>query len=282
MAWKALNRRERTVAELARLLAAQARRARGDRRRCVGELLEQGYLDDASYAQRFAEDRRRLDAWGAERIERQLRSLGIDRELIAAAIGEQDHDGELEAALELLARRFPSRRGRRATATGRSACSSARATGSSSRTTRCAATRASTSSTDHRRRRGSRARRVRGLRRSASRYYDPAKRQTGPAGPVKHQQIITFSKRNLQLQRDGDPRHHLRRARPNPGGRARPQRPNSAPSRHLTRRPRPPSCVSSARCRGTARSAACQREDYGLTPGGSPAGAGERKRKWKS
>jgi regulatory protein len=73
----------------------------------LAELCEQGYLDDASYAQRFAEDRRRLDAWGAERIERKLLSLGIDRELIAAAVGQQDHAGELEAALEILARRFP-------------------------------------------------------------------------------------------------------------------------------------------------------------------------------
>ncbi len=105
-AWKALNRRERTVAELVRLLAAK--RVEPDAiDAVVAELLEQGYLDDASYAQRFADDRRRLDAWGAERIERKLLSLGIDRELIAAAIGEQDHDGELEAALEILARRFP-------------------------------------------------------------------------------------------------------------------------------------------------------------------------------
>ena len=105
-AWKALNRRERTVAELARQLAAKrVEPAAIDA--VVAELLEQGYLDDASYAQRFADDRRRLDAWGAERIERKLLALGIDRELIAAAIGEQDRDGELEAALEILARRFP-------------------------------------------------------------------------------------------------------------------------------------------------------------------------------
>jgi regulatory protein len=106
VAWKALNRRERTVAELARLLAAK-RVEPAAIETVLAELLEQGYLDDASYAQRFADDRRRLDAWGAERIERKLLSLGIDRELIAAAVGEQDHAGEIEAALELLARRFP-------------------------------------------------------------------------------------------------------------------------------------------------------------------------------
>ena len=106
VAWKALNRRERTVAELARLMAAK-RVEPAAIETVLAELLEQGYLDDASYAQRFADDRRRLDAWGAERIERKLLSLGIDRELIAAAVGEQDHAGEMEAALEILARRFP-------------------------------------------------------------------------------------------------------------------------------------------------------------------------------
>ena len=106
IAWKALNRRERTVAELARLLAGK-RVEPSAIETVVSELCEQGYLDDASYAQRFAEDRRRLDTWGAERIERKLLSLGVDREIVAAAVGEQDHAGEMEAALELLARRFP-------------------------------------------------------------------------------------------------------------------------------------------------------------------------------
>ena len=106
VAWKALNRRERTVAELARHLAAK-RAEPSAIETVLAELSEQGYLDDASYAQRFADDRRRLDAWGAERIERKLLSLGIDRDVVAAAVGEQDHGGEMEAALELLARRFP-------------------------------------------------------------------------------------------------------------------------------------------------------------------------------
>ena len=106
LAWRALNRRERTVAEMARLLAAK-RVEPSAIDTVVGELREQGYLDDESYARRFAEDRRRLDAWGAERIERKLLSLGVDRELVAAAIGEQGHADEMSAALEILARRFP-------------------------------------------------------------------------------------------------------------------------------------------------------------------------------
>jgi regulatory protein len=106
VAWQALNRRDRTVAELARTLAAK-RIEPATIEVVVSELCEQGYLDDARYARRFAEDRRRLDDWGAERIERRLRALGVDHELIAAAVGEQNQGDELEAALALLGRRFP-------------------------------------------------------------------------------------------------------------------------------------------------------------------------------
>jgi regulatory protein len=105
LAWLALNRRDHTVAEVARLLA----RKRVDPATIdavVGELCQQGYLDDARFATRFAEDRRRLDGWGAERIERRLNALGIAGELIAAAVDEQGPEAELEAAVALLRRRF--------------------------------------------------------------------------------------------------------------------------------------------------------------------------------
>jgi regulatory protein len=106
LAWTALSRRERTVAEMARLLAGK-RVEPAIIDAVVGELCEQGYLDDARYAHRFAEDRRRLDAWGAERIEQRLRSLGVGREEIDAALGDADGGHELEAAVALLRRRFP-------------------------------------------------------------------------------------------------------------------------------------------------------------------------------
>ena len=106
LAWRALNRRDHTVAEIARLLARK-RVEPAVIDTVVGELCEQGYLDDARFAQRFAEDRRRLDRWGAERIERRLLALGIEREHVAAAVGCQGADDELEAAVALLERRFP-------------------------------------------------------------------------------------------------------------------------------------------------------------------------------
>jgi len=99
-----LGKRDRTAAEIRRHLAA---REVGEpaAEAAVAELERMGYLDDARYARTFAEDRRALDAWGPERIERRLLELGVDREHVAAVIGERDGELELEAAVELLRRR---------------------------------------------------------------------------------------------------------------------------------------------------------------------------------
>ena len=107
VAWRALGRRDRTELELRGLLAGK-RVAPEDAGVVMAELLEGGFVDDARFAQRFAEDRRRLDAWGAERIARRLRELGVAPEHVAAAVAEQDEAGELEAAVALLRRRVPA------------------------------------------------------------------------------------------------------------------------------------------------------------------------------
>jgi len=105
LTYRYLGKRDRSVLEVSRHLE-----------RCevepetidtvVAELEDQGYLDDARFAQRFAEDRRRLDHWGAERIAERLRAHGIGRGHIEAAITTQDRDAELDVALSLLERRF--------------------------------------------------------------------------------------------------------------------------------------------------------------------------------
>jgi regulatory protein len=106
LAWRALNRRDRTVQELGGILLGK-RVAPADADSVVTELIELGYLDDVRYAERFSEDRRRLDGWGSERISRRLRELGIDREIVDATLAAHDPDEERAAALELLRRRFP-------------------------------------------------------------------------------------------------------------------------------------------------------------------------------
>jgi regulatory protein len=105
LAYRYLGHRDRTVAEVRRHLdAKRVEPAVIDA--AVAELHEQGYLDDARFAQRFAEDRRALDAWGAERIERKLRDAGVAAEHIEAALRTQSHDEAREAAIELLRRRL--------------------------------------------------------------------------------------------------------------------------------------------------------------------------------
>jgi len=99
-----LGKRDRTETEIRRHLASQDIGERAAEA-AVAELVRMGYLDDARYARAFAEDRRALDAWGPERIERRLLELGVDRKHIAAAIGVRDGETELEAALDLLRRR---------------------------------------------------------------------------------------------------------------------------------------------------------------------------------
>lgn len=75
----------------------------------ISRLEELGVLGDIAFAQRFAEDRRELDGWGGERIARRLRERGVERETAeAAARPERGREGELDAALRVLERRFAS------------------------------------------------------------------------------------------------------------------------------------------------------------------------------
>ena len=106
-----VNRRDRTVVEVRRHL---------EQKGIAGELIDasiqtlddQGYLNDVRFAQLFVADKRELERWGSERIRTRLLARGIDRELVETALREdQSDDGEsseLERALNLLRRRFPS------------------------------------------------------------------------------------------------------------------------------------------------------------------------------
>jgi regulatory protein len=106
LAFRQLNRRDRTVSEIEHHLAAQQVEA-DVAGRAVKRLCEQGYLDDARFARLFIADKRELEQWGNERITRTLRKRGIDQELIDGELAEGAADGELARALTLLRRRFP-------------------------------------------------------------------------------------------------------------------------------------------------------------------------------
>ena len=107
LAYKAVGRRERTVAELRTVL--ERKRAEPEAiDAAVEELSGAGFLDDARYAVQFAEDKRELEQWGSDRIARELGRRGIAPDLIEAALAGHDRDSELETAVLLLERRFPS------------------------------------------------------------------------------------------------------------------------------------------------------------------------------
>lgn len=107
LAYRFLGRRDRTVREMRQHLELK-RVEPATIGETIDELTRAGYLDDARYAVRFAEDRRTLDSWGAERIERKLQAVGVAAEHIGSALTMQDAGGEREAALHALRRRFPT------------------------------------------------------------------------------------------------------------------------------------------------------------------------------
>jgi regulatory protein len=110
LSYRYLGFRDRTVVEVRRHL--EAKRVEPDTiEQTVAELQAQDYLDDARFARRYAEDRRALDHWGNERIERKLQAAGVAADLITAALHGTTESGtepasQFEAALSTLRGRF--------------------------------------------------------------------------------------------------------------------------------------------------------------------------------
>lgn len=114
IAYRYLNSREHTRAEMSAHLQSKGVDVR-DTERSIQMLAEQGHLDDARFARLFVQDKRELDEWGADRIRQVLRTRGIDADVIEDALAEheQNSGGEIERALAVLRRRFPSPAGDR-------------------------------------------------------------------------------------------------------------------------------------------------------------------------
>jgi regulatory protein len=104
-ALRSLARRDRTVAEVRGLLERRGFAVEVAEKVIEG-LREDAYLDDARYARRFAEDRRTLDGWGAERIARDLGRRGVAEGSIEAALDTLGRGNELAVARRLLSERF--------------------------------------------------------------------------------------------------------------------------------------------------------------------------------
>jgi regulatory protein len=116
-AFRYLNRRDRTEAEVRGHLKARDVDA-SSVDEAIRTLSDQGFLDDARFARLFIDDKRELEQWGSERIKRGLLARGVKREVVEAALAAPppEHSGseaalaagELDRAVALLRRRFPS------------------------------------------------------------------------------------------------------------------------------------------------------------------------------
>lgn len=114
IAYRYVNKRERTAAEVARRLGRE-----GFSPETIAQTLAllhaEGTLDDRRFARLFIDDKRALERWGSERIRRGLIQRGVDSKTVALALdadgGELDSpsESERERALALLHSRFPER-----------------------------------------------------------------------------------------------------------------------------------------------------------------------------
>jgi regulatory protein len=104
LALQALDRKERTVAEMGSWL--RARGVGGDEiEQVVDHLVSAGVLNDARYARRYAEDKRELKRWGSERIRAALLDRGVSEDDVAEALSDGGGETEIEQAVQLLRER---------------------------------------------------------------------------------------------------------------------------------------------------------------------------------
>jgi regulatory protein len=105
LGYRAVGHRDRTVAELRTFL--ERKRVEPDAiAEAVEELTAAGFLDDARFARRFAEDKRELERWGSERIARDLQRRGIAPDLVERVVSAQSREAELATAVVLLEQRI--------------------------------------------------------------------------------------------------------------------------------------------------------------------------------
>ena len=100
LALRALSYKERTESELRGWLAERGVEE-GEVEEVMALLMEAGAIDDASFARRYAADKRELAGWGPERIARALEGRGVALQHIETALAE-DEESELDRAVALL------------------------------------------------------------------------------------------------------------------------------------------------------------------------------------
>jgi regulatory protein len=100
----ALDRKERTAHELALWLKRRDFDLE-EIEAALRRMFEAGVLDDERFARRFAEDKRELSGWGAERIREALAARGVESSTVEAVLAADSYGDQLERAREILIRR---------------------------------------------------------------------------------------------------------------------------------------------------------------------------------
>lgn len=103
-ALRLLSSRGRATSELSRaLLRSKDRLLADDVRWVVRRLTEQGYLDDARFAEQFVRDRAATRGWGKGRLRQELRRRGVAPSHIEPALSQADDDAALDDSRSALA-----------------------------------------------------------------------------------------------------------------------------------------------------------------------------------
>jgi len=100
----AIGHKERTEADMREWLARREVEPE-EVERVICYLVENLAIDDRRFAVGYVEDKRRLSGWGNDRIESALWSRGVPRGLIAAALGRDDGESEVDRATRVLLER---------------------------------------------------------------------------------------------------------------------------------------------------------------------------------
>jgi regulatory protein len=101
VALAALRSKERTNAELTAWLERRGYGAE-EVQAAIGRLVDMGELDDERFARLYAEDKRDLRGWGAERIREALLARGVPPSLAEAAVEADSHEAQVRRAHNLL------------------------------------------------------------------------------------------------------------------------------------------------------------------------------------
>lgn len=77
-----------------------------ERQAVVDRLVAQRFIDNSRYAELYVREKSRLSGWGARKIAMQLRTKGVEKEVIAEALATIDRDEQGDRLVEKLRRKM--------------------------------------------------------------------------------------------------------------------------------------------------------------------------------